>query len=261
MIVERRAYRLKPGAAPAFWALQRDWYWPPEIGDFFAHSLGHFETLSGGIEIVHFYAFADLGEWEAIYGRLYGRFPAGFFAGVRATLTAQRSDFFLPAPLPAHVPSRLGGALAGPAGYAAGRASDKLVMLETDIILRPGMLPYYWAAVENWRTAAPDRADFHIMGHYSSLVGQFHRVLEYRWFEDAARAADFVAAREHDVTHRQAFSDMADMIDTTGHRYLTPAPFAWLRSQFEPFDRTVFEARDPSQRVLPPWPPAPAAQP
>jgi hypothetical protein len=58
MIIERRAYTLKPAAADTFWQLQRDYNQADTIRDLFGHNICFFETLAGPAEyIVHLYRF------------------------------------------------------------------------------------------------------------------------------------------------------------------------------------------------------------
>lgn len=252
MILERRAYQVDSGNEQEFWAVQRDWYWPPEIGDFFNHLVGYFETVGPGPrEIVHLYRFASLADWEARYRALYARFPPQQFNVVRKLLSMQQNTFMGAAPV--KLPSIPG--LDKPAGPPAGYdlyGQDPpagLIVQETVTDFLPGGLFNHWDAVAavTRPSAAMKR---NLIGTFPSMTGRLHRMYEYRWFlsrEDAA-------AHQGELARDKAAAGVAlkDAPFRVGQTitYMKPSPWPWLRPLFQPMDWQVFEARDPSQRRI-----------
>jgi len=252
MILERRSYLLRPGQEAEFWAFQRDWYWPPEIGDFFGHLVGYFETIGGDEKrIIHLYRFDSLAQWEAIYGKLYRRFPPSYFSGVRQLLLGQENTFLAVPPLRLPTVGELSGDVGRPQGFEQpGLDSRNLVIRERVTQFLPGGLFAYWEALNEARHST--RAGDRLIGFFSSMSGPLHRAFEYRWHENA-EAADRYDAEGHDALVA-CRSHVVDSVVSD----LTPAPFPWLRPLFEPMDWKVFEARDASQRRIDPWPAEPS---
>jgi len=255
MIVERRCYLLTPRADREFWAVQRDWYWPPEIGDFFHHLIGYFETTGKGPKsIVHLYRFASLADWEARYHALYRRFPPEYFTVVRTLLSAQDNSFMRPAPLDVPGIADLGSPLAAALDYPVygEEPPPGLVLQECITDFHPGGASVYWDALAN----SPRPALCHnLVGLFQSTTGQLHRAFEYRWFASPGEG-------DADRTRWDTAPGLADAVRAAEPyrikrtvRYLKPAPFPWLRPLFEKLNWAEFEARDPTLRRIAAWPP------
>lgn len=255
MIVERRAYQVDTGQVDEFWAVQRDWYWPPEIGDFFNHLIGYFETTERGArEIVHLYRYDSLADWESRYRALYQRFPPHLFNVVRNLLSAQETTFMAPAPVALPQIPDLDRPAGPPVGYDGyGKALPaELVVQEVVTDFLPGGIFAHWAALAELPAASP-ALTHNLVGMFSAMTGRLHRKYEYRWF----------ASRDAAAAHAQqlAQDDAAATVERksepyrvgTQVRYLKPAPFGWLRPLFEPMDWPTFEARDLSQRRIQAW--------
>ncbi|MEZ5998729.1 MAG: NIPSNAP family protein [Hyphomonas sp.] len=255
MILERRAYQVDAGNVDEFWAVQRDWYWPPEIGDFFNHLIGYFETTEKGArEIVHIYRFDSLADWEGRYQALYKRFPPHLFNVVRKLLSRQENTFMAPAPvgLPGIPP--LDQPSGPPAGYSLyGKPlPPDLVVQETITDFLPGGIFAHWGAIAELQ--APSEALKHnLIGMFHSTTGRLHRKYEYRWFMNREDAV----AHQLDLAKDAAAAEVAvksePFLVTSKVSYLKPAPFGWLRPLFEPMNWDAFEARDPSKRRIATW--------
>jgi hypothetical protein len=252
MILERRAYQVGSGNEQEFWAVQRDWYWPAEIGDFFNHLVGYFETDGvGPKEIVHLYRFASLGDWESRYQALYKRFPPQQFTVVRKLLSMQQNTFMAPAPVALPNVPDLDHPVGPPAGYGLFGAAlpEGLVVQEMVTDFTPGGLFNHWDAIA--QAPSPSEAMTHnLIGTMSSLTGRLHRMYEYRWFLSRADAA----AHQLELARDEAAAGVALKSDpfrvATTYTYLKPSPWPWLRPLFEPMDWKVFETRDPSARRI-----------
>lgn len=253
MIVERRAYQVDSGQEKEFWAVQRDWHWPKEIGDYFNHLIGYFETVGPGPrEIVHLYRFENLADWEARYRALYQRFPPHLFTVVRKLLSRQDNVFMAPAPLDLPcVPD-----LDRPSGPAAGYedlygkpAPADLIVQEIVTDFLPGGIFNHWDAIN--QGARPSTAmRKNLIGTFNATTGRLHRMYEYRWFSSRAEAAahQLDLARDEAAAAVSAKSELFRVSQAV--TYLKPAQWPWLRPLFEPLDWKVFEARDPAARRI-----------
>jgi len=255
MIVERRAYEVDAGNEAEFWATQRDWYWPPEIGDYFNHLIGYFETTERGAkQIVHLYRYASLADWEGRYQALYKRFPPHLFNVVRRLLSAQETGFMAPAMIDLPNLPDLDRPVGPPEGYAlyGQDPPEGLVVQEVVTDFLPGGLFAHWDAIR--AHASPSKALRHnLIGMFHSTIGRLHRKYEYRWFASREEAAAHAQVLACDKQGADIALKSAPHLAAVATRYLRPAPFGWLRPLFEPMDWPKFEARDPSQRRISTW--------
>ena len=255
MILERRAYQIDAGNAAEFWAVQRDWYWPPEIGDFFNHLVGYFETTEKGArEIVHIYRYASLADWEARYRALYQRFPPHLFTVVRKLLAMQENVFMAPAQISLPGIPELDRPSGPPHGYEnyGDDPPSGHVVQETVTDFLPGGLFAHWDAIRELQDP-PESLSHNLIGMFHSTTGRLHRKYEYRWFlsrEDAA--AHQLEMNRQEGTAQVALLSAPYMVSSKVS-YLRPAPFPWLRPLFQPMDWATFEARDLSQRRILDW--------
>jgi hypothetical protein len=250
MILERSAYEVDTAREQEFWAVQRDWYWPPEIGDFFNHLVGYFETTERGArQIIHIYRYVSLGEWEGRYQALYKRFPPHLFGVVRTLLSVQENAFMAPAPLELPTLPDLDRPVGPPSGYAAyGQdPSTDLVVQETIVDFLPGGLFLHWDAIRELPESSA-WLNHNLVGMFHSTTGRLHRKYQYRWFDSAEAAR--VHAASPDAAAREVELKSAELEVGRTVRYLKPAPFPWLRPLFQPMDWPRFEARDQSQRRI-----------
>jgi hypothetical protein len=68
VIVEPRAYTLRPGAGPRFWELQREYSGTSAMRRLLSHTISYFETVAGAAEqAVHLHRFESLTDWEETY--------------------------------------------------------------------------------------------------------------------------------------------------------------------------------------------------
>jgi len=252
MILERRAYEIDAGSEAEFWAVQRDWHWPTEIGDFFNHLVGYFETTEPGAkQIVHLYRYASLADWEARYQALYKRFPPHLFTVVRKLLSAQQNTFMAQSPIGLSGIPDLDQAAGPPRGYDryGGDPPSGLVVQETVTDFLPGGLFVHWDALAAVADASATLSH-NLIGMFQAISGRLHRKYEYRWFlsREEAIAHREEAAADRALSPVRAASEPMTVGSTI--RYLRPAPFAWLRPLFQPMDWERFEARDPSARRI-----------
>lgn len=255
MIVERRAYEVDSGNEAEFWAVQRDWYWPPEIGDFFNHLIGYFETTERGAkQIVHLYRYASLADWESRYQALYKRFPPHLFGVVRSLLSVQENAFMAPAQIGLPGIPDLDRPVGPPSCYSqyGEEPPAGLVVQEVITDFLPGGLFAHWDALRELPDTSPALAH-NLIGMFHSMTGRLHRKYEYRWFE----------SREAAFAHQRSLADdpgaMSVSLKSAPHlvgkavRLLKPAPFRWLQPLFAPMDWQHFEQRDPGERRIQKW--------
>ncbi|MFD2414865.1 NIPSNAP family protein [Amycolatopsis pigmentata] len=210
MILERRAYTLRPGAAEWFWDLQREFAGTSAMRRLLSHTVSYFETVAGAAEqIVHLHRFESLADWEDTYAELYRDHPADYFAQARQLLTAQENAFFKAAP-------------GEPSAFTAGawpvaQLDSELLVVEERRDLLPGRAPRYWEAVGV-------RSDS--LGSFLSFSGQFHRVLTYTAVSGAPSPTEPGSG--------EVLGAVAPITYSAATTLLRPAPVATHRPAFEP---------------------------
>ena len=104
MLLERRAYTLRPGAAEDFWKAQLVRGVTEEARPIMGRVIGWFEAASGpNTQIIHLWRYDSFEDW---YSRLYSKRSgaAEYYQLVRPLMLAQENRFMLPAPIPELTP-------------------------------------------------------------------------------------------------------------------------------------------------------------
>ncbi len=195
MLIERRAYTMRPGRMEDFIAAQFARGFGPPMSRVLDRLIGYFRTVSGPTDqMVHLWRFDGFDDWTARLHGLYGRPELEpYFKTVRSLMLAQENAFLVPAPLPQLTPYWGNGndwlAEQGPRLAAA----EATLVEETAYQLLPGTLPAFWDSLrqEGLRAEAAGR---HLFGAFHTTIGQLHRVLIYRRY----------AGLEQRLAHRAA---------------------------------------------------------
>jgi hypothetical protein len=235
MLLERRAYTLRPGAAVRFWELQREWQNPQQVRPMIERTIGYFVMLAGpGEEIVHLYRYDSYDDWRA---RLFGTYRperAAYYTAARALLLAQENAFYELAPVDALNPLWHAGRdwLPGVPAFPGVADPSGLTIVESMVDLLPGGLLTYWQAWREHGLAAGAVAVDRLIGTFYSLIGRQHRVLQYRWYhsEDGARAHR--AALERDPHWLALAEATRPMTLASRHALLQPSPVPWQQALF-----------------------------
>lgn len=205
MLIEQRAYTLKPGALEAFWAAQSERGFEL-VRPIMERLIGYFSTSSGPTEqVVHLYRFDSYADWV---DRLQGLYLVPelrpYFAKARSMLTAQENKFLAPAPIEALSPywghgndwlPQAGGRLDGGPG---------VLVEETTLQLVPGALPTYWDLCRTHGLPSGGLTGEGHLGCFFTLSGRFHQVIDYRAHRNFATRQDRLSALRNDVAW-QAF--------------------------------------------------------
>lgn len=186
MILEHRAYTMKPGLAERFYETQveRGFDIVRPIMD---KLIGYFTTVSGPTDqVVHLYAFDSLEDWRDRLHGLYG-LPEleTYFPKVRPLMLAQENHILLPAPLSELAPHFGTDAWWGPGDPPlADPAEVRNIVVEEEITsLVPGSLDKYWELMDRHGLAALTPLETNRIGCFFMMVGPLHQVYHY-WFFD-----------------------------------------------------------------------------
>ena len=229
MVIEYRAYTMKPGNLGRFYQTQVDRGFDGAMAPIMRECLiGYFATVSGPNEqLVHLYSLDDLEDWRRRYATVYA-LPEmqPYFQLVRPLMLKQENKFLAPAPIDAISPL-----------YGAGRdwrpghkpLADRgrlpnLLVEEQVISLVPGALPKYWAAYEEHALAAISPLETNRIGCFYTLIGSLHQVFHFLFFDDMADRQ-----RRHNAVAMnprwQAFlNQIRPLVVSQESKLMTPAP-------------------------------------
>jgi NIPSNAP len=234
VLIEHRAYTLKPGCLDTFYAAQLERGFEL-VKPIMERCLGYFTAQSGPTDqVVHLYRFDNYDDWTKRLHGLYG--VAGlepYFKKVRALMSAQENKFLVPSPLAALTPLLGNGKDWLPGGplWADRKTTPEMIIEEHTLILVPGSLPPYWAAYQEHGLKA-NGATQHLLGCFVSLVGRQHQVVHYRCYPSfgVCRAHRDALAKSADW---QAFMRIVGaMTASADSKLLTPAPIAQMAPLF-----------------------------
>ena len=202
MIFERRAYTAEPGLVPEFDAanVERGFDF---VAPMMQRLVGYFSTRTGPLDqIVHFYRYDDLGDWNTRLRGMYG-VPelTPYFVRARKLLRRQESAFFDLLPVEELNPLWAGGRdwLPGKSDTLA-PLGEGIVVEERSFQLRPGGVPGFVDACSAHGIAALAPLADRTIGAVVSATGPLHLVKLWWWFasedERAARHAEVSTSAE-----------------------------------------------------------------
>jgi NIPSNAP len=236
MLIEHRAYTLRPGNLDAFLTAQTVRGFE-RVRPIMECLIGYFVTQGGPeTQIVHLYNFASYDDWTRRLHGLYGiKELEPYFKTVRPLMLAQENKFLVPAPI-AELTPRWGNGnnwlpADGPILGRLGKATSNLVE-ESTLILTPGALVAYWQAYREQGLQAGSLATANLLGCFYCLVGRQHQVVHYRAY------ADYPALRSHrDALAAnaswQAFQRVvAPLVMSAETKIMEPAPLAPMSPLF-----------------------------
>ncbi len=229
MVIEHRAYTMKPGLLGRFYELQVARGFDGPMSRIMRDCLiGYFATASGPTEqLVHLYSFDDLEDWRE---RLHGLYPVPelqpYFAAVRPLMLRQESKFLAPAPIDELSPLYGEGRDWRPGdGILANMAQlPGMLVEERTLSLVPGALPAYWDACRAHAMPALSPLLPNLIGTFYTLVGKLHEVVSYWHFDDYRDRR-----RRHDAVtldpRWQTFNEeIRPLVVNQESKLMTPAP-------------------------------------
>jgi len=229
MVIEYRAYTLKPGNLARFYQMQVDRGFDGPLAPIMRECLiGYFATASGPADqLVHIYSLDGLDDWRARYAAIYG-VPAlqPYFQAVRPLILEQENTFLLPAPLDALTPLWGEGRDWRPgAPLLADRARlPELLIEEQAISLVPGALPKYWEAYERLALQAISPLKTNIIGSFYTLIGCLHRVFHFWYFDSMADRQRRHSAVALDPRWQDFLDETRPLVVAQASKLMTPAP-------------------------------------
>ncbi|CAO3430015.1 NIPSNAP family protein [Azospirillum endophyticum] len=235
MLFERRCYTFKPGLIETFWEYQRRWNSPAHIPHLLERNVGYFETVAGPAEqIIMFYRYDSFDDWRTrLFGNIDDERNEYLVAGRRLML-AQENMFLTVSPIDALNPiwGQERDWLPGRPVFQVDRP-DALRLTEEVVDFRPGGLQSYWEAYRAYLDEEHAIATSRLVGCFVSLVGQQHRVIHYRWFDDLSDAAAFPLAQQETEAWRRFAGGFREHVAQSHVRFLKPARVPWMRALFE----------------------------
>ena len=196
MLIEHRAYTMRPGGLDIFVDAQAKRGFGPPMQGVMERLIGYFSTVSGPTDqVVHLWRYDNYEDWIGRLHAIYGRPELeGYFKTVRSLMVAQENKFLAPAPLAELTPYWGNGKdwLPGvqPPQLSAGEAA---LIEETTLILLPGTVPAYWQAFREHALQASEATQY-VLGSFASVVGRQHQLLHYRHYAGLAECEAHKAA-------------------------------------------------------------------
>lgn len=240
MLIEHRAYTLKPGNLERFYALQQERGFEL-VRPIMERLIGYFTVQAGPLDqIVHIYRFDSYDDWTRRLHGLYGVTALEpYFKNVRPLMLAQENRFLVPAPITALTPLWGNGNdwLPGAKLAVDAAATPELVIEEATLVMVPGSLPVYWNAFREHGLAARATggealATQHLLGCFYTLVGRQHQVTHYRAYPSLAACRAHRQALADDPSWRTFMQTVAAMTASNEVKLMVPAPIAAMAPLF-----------------------------
>ncbi|MCC6777645.1 MAG: NIPSNAP family protein [Hyphomicrobiales bacterium] len=196
MLIEHRAYTMRPGLAGRFVEMQSERGFE-SVRSTMERLIGYFHVVGGpDDEIIHLYRYDSLDDW---YERLHGFYAAptsnAYLGAVRKLMIAQENRFFAPAPVSGLTPV-WGGEhdwLPTQPSTTPFVTNKGQIVEEATLVLTPGLLDDYWESWEQNGLQA-QAVTRHLLATFYCLTGRLHQIVFYTLY-------DSLEQRE---AHRQA---------------------------------------------------------
>ena len=229
MVIEYRAYTMKPGNLGRFYEMQIERGFDGPSGPIMRECLiGYFATVSGPNEqLVHLYSLDDLEDWRTRYANIYA-VPEmqPYFEAVRPLILKQENKFLMPAPIDAISPLYGAGRdwRPGAPPLADRERLPNLLIEEQAISLVPGGLPKYWTAYEEFALAAVSPLETNLIGCFFTLIGQLHQVFHFWYFDDMADRQRRHNAVAMNPRWPEFLDQIRPLVVAQESKLMTPAP-------------------------------------
>jgi hypothetical protein len=242
MLLERRAYTLRPDSEAAYWALQRKWNKPASVRPLLERNLGFFATAAGDAErIVHLYRWDSYDDGKQRLGAIVTPERMDYFIAARNLLLRQENAYLDRAPVATLTPlwnDERDWLPGQPAFPNVGNACE-LAVSERVLDFLPGGLLAYWDGFRKLNATIMEAFCSRLIGVFFVTVGSLHRTYAYH-FHESWREAEAHSYQLAEFPDWNAFMQDNRPRIVGGHvRHLRPSPLPWMRELFEPIDWTM----------------------
>ena len=238
MLFESRTYTFRPGTLKKFWEAQLSRGLDHASRPIMARVIGYFSTINGDQDqVTHLWRFDDFDDWR---DRLFFHHPKAdpYYKVVRPLMLRQENSFLMPAPIDELNPLWGKGLDWLPGSKPIGDiiANPHIIIEEIKFQLAPGALDLFWKALRE--NSLIENAHFlqGVFGCFSTLVGQQHEVVIYRWHQ----SLEEIETYNNELTQQGLWNSFLDEISAsilkTHTRLLRPSPLALLSPLFNQLD-------------------------
>ncbi|MCE4546065.1 MULTISPECIES: NIPSNAP family protein [unclassified Caballeronia] len=235
MLIEHRAYTLRPGTSELFWEAQRE-RGEHGLQAILARLIGAFSTRTGvNDQIVSLYRYDDFDDWQSRLLGLYGRKELlPYFAAVRPLIVRQESSFLTPAPLSGWTPHWGNGQdWLGDRGRRIMSRRGSGVVEEFTLTFSAGGVQMCWEAMGRHRVIDDSGIAAGLIGAFSTIAGELNRVLFYWHFPDLHAWSDHCNSRQTSERWTGFLRELGSHTLAAGSRLLDPSRVADMSPFFD----------------------------
>jgi len=238
MLFESRTYTFRPGTLKKFWEAQLTRGLDHASRPIMARVIGYFSTMSGDQDqVTHLWRFDDFDDWR---NRLFFKHPKAdpYYKVVRPLMLHQENSFLMPAPIDELNPLWRMGLDWLPGNTPIGDiiSNPQIIIEEIKFQLVPGALDLFWQSLNNQSLISNAHFIKGVFGCFSTLVGQQHEVVIYRWH----KSLEELEMYDNELTQQGLWSLFLEAISSailkTQKRLLRPSPLVLLSPLFNKLD-------------------------
>ncbi len=238
MLFESRTYTFRPGTLKKFWEAQLTRGLDHTSRPIMARVIGYFSTISGDQDqVTHLWRFDDFDDWR---NRLFFKHPKAdpYYKVVRPLMLRQENSFLMPAPIDELNPLWGRGLDWLPGNTPIGDiiSNPQIIIEEIKFQLVPGALDLFWQSVNNQSLISNALFIKGVFGCFSTLVGQQHEVVIYRWH----KSLEELEVYDNELIQQGLWSLFLETISSsilkTQKRLLRPSPLVLLSPLFNKLD-------------------------
>jgi len=188
-------------------------------------------------QVTHLWRFDDFDDWR---NRLFFKHPKAdpYYKVVRPLMLHQENSFLMPAPIDELNPLWGMGLDWLPGNTPIGDiiSNPQIIIEEIKFQLVPGALDLFWQSLNNQSLISNAHFIKGVFGCFSTLVGQQHEVVIYRWH----KSLEELEMYDNELTQQGLWSLFLEAISSailkTQKRLLRPSPLVLLSPLFNKLD-------------------------
>ena len=238
MLFESRTYTFRPGTLKKFWEAQLTRGLDHASRPIMARVIGYFSTISGDHDqVTHLWRFDDFDDWR---DRLFFKHPKAdpYYKIVRQLMLRQENSFLMPAPIEELNPLWGKGLdwLPGSAPIGDMISNPQIIIEEIKFQFAPGTLDLFWQSLKNQSLISNTHFIKGVFGCFSTLVGQQHEVVMYRWHKTFEELETYNNELIQQGLWSLFLEEISSAILKTQIRLLRPSPLVLLSPLFNKLD-------------------------